>query len=138
MYSIIRIIPPDQQQLPISCSQSKAGRVKRSDKPTYFRPPDIYVLETSLGAGNTWQVEFAVLFPSVDGQVPQVTAPEEVVQMVDETKVNIEKAVGRTIKKTSVVPEEKVKDKPTNGKTLQFQIFKRCQFMITRILFRQT
>ena len=63
-----------------------------------------------------------MLFPSVDGQVPKVTAPEEVVQMVDETKDDIEKAVGGTIQKTFVVPEERVTDKPTKGKTLQFHV----------------
>lgn len=99
-----------------SCSQSKAGRVKRSDKPTYFRPSDIYILKTSIGAGNTWKVEFAVLFPSVDGQTPQVAAPEEVVQMVHKTKDSIEKAVGGTIHKIAVVPEGRVTDKPKKGK----------------------
>ena len=99
-----------------SCSPLKAGRVKRSDKPTYFRPSDIYILKTSIGEGNTWQVEFAVLFPSVDGQTPQVAAPEEVVQMVHKTKDSIEKALGGTIHKISVGPEGRATDKPEKGK----------------------
>ena len=73
-----------------------------------------------------------MLFPSVDGQAPQVTAPNEVVKMVDKTKDNIEKAVGGTIQKTSVAPEGRVTDKPKKGKTLQSQFFKSCQFKITR------
>lgn len=65
-----------------------------------------------------------MLFPTVDGQAPQVTAPEDVVKMVDKTKDNIEKAVGGTIQKTSVVPEVRVTDKPKKGKTRQSQLFK--------------
>ena len=66
----------------------------------------------------------------MDGQTPQVTAPEDVVQMVDKTKDNIEKAVGGTIQKTSVVPEGRVTDKPEKGKTRQSQFFKSRQFKI--------
>ena len=57
-----------------------------------------------------------MLFPSVDGQTPQVAAPDEVVQMVHKTKDSIEKAVGGKIHQISVVPVGRVTDKPKKGK----------------------
>lgn len=92
--------------------------MKRSEKPAYFQPSDVYILGTSLGVQNTLNVEFAVLFPSVEGQPPQVTPAQEVVQVVDESKEIIEKDVGGEIHKTSVVLEGKATEKPTKGKNL--------------------
>ena len=56
-----------------------------------------------------------MLFPSVDGQPPQATAPEELVEMLDESKENIGKAVGGTIQKTTVVTQ--ATEGPAKGKT---------------------
>lgn len=52
----------------------------------------------SSGGENTWIVEFAVLFPAVNEQVPQPTSPEEIVQMVQESQEIIDKTVKGKIK----------------------------------------
>ena len=54
-----------------------------------------------------------MIFPSVDGQPPQVTAAQDIIQMVDETKEDIEKAVGGTVH--SVIAKEETTDAPTTG-----------------------
>ena len=84
----------------ISCSKSE--RVKRSAKANYFQVSDVKILGLSSGGENTWKVEFAVLFPSVDGQAPRPSPPNDLVQMVNEDKENFEKAVGGTVKRITI------------------------------------
>lgn len=79
----------------ISCS--KSGRVKRSEGAKYFQDSDVKVLGLSPNGENTWKIEFAVLFPPVDGKAPQPSPPDELVRMVHENKKTIEKAVGGSI-----------------------------------------
>ena len=84
----------------MSCS--KSGRAKRSEEAKYFQASDVEILGLSPGGENTWNVEFAVLFPSVDGQAPQPLAPDDLVQMVDKNKESIEGAVGGSIKRITI------------------------------------
>ncbi len=65
---------------------------------TYFQPSDIVISGISSGG---WKVEFAILFPSVEGQAPQPMSSVEIIHMVNENKESIEKAVGGTIKRIS-------------------------------------
>ena len=92
-------------------------RVKRSESPKYFTPNDIHILGFSPGAQNSWKIEFAVLFPSVDGQAPQITEPNELVEMVSESKESIGNAVGATIQRITVV--QPATKKPTDGKNIK-------------------
>jgi len=103
-------------------SNSKSGRVRRSQQAEYFKPSDVIVIGTSFATENTFKVEFAILFPSVAGQPPQVTSPEDVVQMVEETKEIIEKAVGgkiQAIKLKAEPPSEGIpnEEKPKEEKS---------------------
>ena len=92
-------------------------RVKRSESPKYFTPNDIHILGFSPGAQNSWKIEFAVLFPSVDGQAPEITEPDELVEMVSESKESIGNAVGATIQRITVV--QPATEKPTDGKNIK-------------------
>ncbi|XP_073243933.1 low-density lipoprotein receptor-related protein 4-like [Porites lutea] len=90
-------------------------RVKRSESPKYFTPNDIHILGFSPGAQNSWKIEFAVLFPSVDGQTPEIAEPGKLVEMVSESKESIGKALGATIQRVTVVPEAQLAtEKPTD------------------------
>ena len=95
-------------------------RVKRSEPPKYFKPTDIYILGIPLGAQNIWKIELAVLFPSVDGQAPEIAEPGELVEMVSESKESIGKALGATIQRVTVVPEAQLAtEKPTAGNKIK-------------------
>ena len=48
------------------------------------------------------KVEFAVLFPSVDGQVPRPLSPTELVRILQENKETIGEAVGGTITRITI------------------------------------
>ena len=98
----------------ISCSTSKSGREKRSQRETYFQPSDIVIPGISSVGENTLRVEFVVLFPSVNGQVPQPSIPAEITQMLQERKETIEKAVGGAIKEPSDA---------TASKKLNFELY---------------
>lgn len=91
----------------ISCSKSKSRREKRSQRETYFQPSDIVIPGISSVGENTLKVEFVVLFPAVNGQVPQPSLPADVTQMLQEKKETIERAVGGTIKEPSVTASKK-------------------------------
>ena len=78
-------------------------RVKRSEPPKYCKPTDIYILGIPLGAKNSWKIELAVLFPSVDGQTPEIAEPGELVEMVSESKESIGKTLGATIQRVTAV-----------------------------------
>ena len=84
---------PTLTNILISCSKSKSGRVKRSDGAKYFQPSDVVISGLSSGGENTWIVEFAVLFPAVNGQAPQPTPPEKIVLLMNENQGTIEEAV---------------------------------------------
>ena len=58
-----------------------------------------------------------MLFPSVDGQAPEITEPNELVQMVSESKESIGNAVGATIQRITVV--QPATEKPTDGKNIK-------------------
>ena len=62
-----------------------------------------------------------MLFPSVDGQAPEITEPNELVEMVNESKESIGNAVGATIQRIAVVPElvNPATEKPTDGKNIK-------------------
>ena len=90
-----------------SCSKSKSGREKRSQRETYFQPSDIVIPGISSVGENTLKVKFVVLFPAVNGQAPQPSRPVEITQMLHERKKTIEKAVGGTIKQLNVKPSKK-------------------------------
>ena len=91
----------------------RSRRVKRSDRAAYFQPSDVVVPGISSGGEkNTWKVEFAVLFPTVDGQAPQISRPVEIIQMLQANKGSIEKAVGATIKRIAGVPSVKPSKEP--------------------------
>ncbi|KAL9989114.1 hypothetical protein ACROYT_G003625 [Oculina patagonica] len=77
-------------------SMSKSGRVKRSVGTKFFQPSDIVISGISSGG---WKVQFAVLFPSVDGKAPKPMSPVEIIHMVNVNKGSIEKAVGGKIKR---------------------------------------
>ena len=85
-----------------SCSKSKSGREKRSQRETYFQPSDIVIPGISSVGENTLKVQFVVLFPAVNGRAPQPSRPVEITQMLHERKKTIEKAVGGTIKQLNV------------------------------------
>ena len=94
---------PTLTNILISCSKSKSGRAKRSEGANYFHPSDVVITGLSSGGENNWIVEFYVLFPAVNDQVPQPTPPEEIVQMVRESQETIEKAVGVNINRVTAV-----------------------------------
>lgn len=91
----------------ISCSKSKSRREKRSQRETYFQPSDIVIPGISSVGENTLKVEFVVLFPAVNGQVPQPSLPADIIQMLQEKKETIERAVGGTIKEPNVTASKK-------------------------------
>jgi len=84
----------------VSCSTS--GRVKRSENTKFIHDSDVRILGLSPNGEDTWKVEFAVLFQSVDGKAPQPSKPEELIQMVDENKKGLEKAVGGSIERITI------------------------------------
>ena len=92
----------------ISCSKSKSRREKRSQRESYFQPSDIVILGISSVGENTWKVEFVVLSPAVNGQVPRPSLPADVTQMLRERKETIEEAAGGTIKEPSVTASKKL------------------------------
>ena len=84
----------------VSCSTS--GRVKRSESTKFIQDSDVKILGLSPNGENTWKIEFAVLFPSVDGKAPQPCKPEKLVQMVNKNKEVLQKAIGGSIQRTTV------------------------------------
>ena len=58
-----------------------------------------------------------MLFPSVDGQAPEITEPDELVEMVSESKESIGNAVGAAIQRITVV--QPATEKPTDGKNIK-------------------
>ena len=99
--------PEHPTNILISCSKSKSGREKRSQRETYFQPSDIVIPGISSVGENTLKVEFVVLFPAVNGRAPQPSLPAEITQMLQERKETIENAVGGTIKQPNVKPSKK-------------------------------
>ncbi|KAL9989112.1 hypothetical protein ACROYT_G003623 [Oculina patagonica] len=94
-------------------------RVKRSGRAKYFQVSDVKILDLSSGGENTWKIEFAVLFPSMDGHAPQPTPPDQLVGVVQENKESIEKAVGGIIMSVKIgkQPEQpKRNEKSTQDK----------------------
>ena len=91
----------------ISCSKSKSGREKRSQRETYFQPSDIVIPGISSVGENTLKVEFAVLFPAVNGEAPEPSLPVEITQMLYKKKETIQKAIGATIKEVTAEPSVK-------------------------------
>lgn len=83
-------------------SYSTSGRVKRSESAKFIQDSDVKILGLSPNGENTWKIEFAVLFPSVDGKAPQPSKPEELVQMVDKNKEVLQKAVGGSIERITI------------------------------------
>lgn len=86
----------------VVASCSTFGRVKRSENAQFIHDSDVRILGLSPNGENTWKIEFAVLFPSVDGKAPQPSKPEELIQMVDENKKGLEKAFGGSIKRITI------------------------------------
>ena len=61
-----------------------------------------------------------MLFPSVDGQTPEIAEPGEIVGMVSESKESIGKALGATIQRVTVVPEAQLAtEKQTDGNKIK-------------------
>ena len=86
----------------VVASCSTFGRVKRSENAQFIHDSDVRILGLSPNGENTWKIEFAVLFPSVDGKAPQPSKPEELIQMVDENKKGLEKAFGGSIERITI------------------------------------
>jgi len=76
--------------------------VKRSESAKLIQDSDVRILGLLPNGESTWQIEFAVLFPSVDGKAPQPSKPEELVQMVNENKKDLGKAVGGSIDRITI------------------------------------
>ncbi|KAJ7369507.1 hypothetical protein OS493_038453 [Desmophyllum pertusum] len=96
--------------------KSKSGRVKRSEKAQYFQVSDVKILGLSSGGENTWKIELAVLFPSVDGKAPGQPVPADQLsyRILNGNKASIGKAVGGAIKRTTIgkFPEQPPTKKP--------------------------
>ena len=86
----------------ISTSCSKSGLTRRSEREKYFLASDVKILGLSVGGENSLKVEFAVLFPSVEGQVPRPLPPTELVHILEKNKETIGEAVGGTITRITI------------------------------------